>query len=189
MSESNWQRKINEVIERLKTRYGHIGSKTGVRFLAVIYPLEIQDIFFNEWQTHSSASKSELEIHNIDVLKITQEVIDDLGVENIIDSIDNPLPGSDPENELGQLWINSIVNAVFEAFEKSSSTKPVVCLSQFAALYPAAGPRSVMQTLWGTEQNLLKGPVILLIPGSISGPRTYTYLGVKEEFMYRGDLL
>lgn len=189
MNHNDWQRKIVEVIETLKTRYDHIGSKSGVPFLAVVYPSEAQESFFQEWLTHASAVKQEITIHHVNVLSITQQVISELGADNIVESIDNPLVGSDPQSELGKLWISSIVKAVNSTFDKIATPKPVVCLTHLAALYPATGPRSLMQALWGDGQGNLKGPVILFIPGTISGTRKYCFLCQQEEFMYRGDLL
>jgi hypothetical protein len=46
-----------------------------------------------------------------------------------------------------------------------------------------------MQQLWGSAELTLDGPVVVLIPGYIDGTRTYSFLGEKVEFMYRGDLL
>ena len=42
-------------------------------------------------------------------------------------------------------------------------------LERLAALYPAAGPRDVMQRLWDSAQSLLNGPVVVLIPGHVDG--------------------
>ena len=46
-----------------------------------------------------------------------------------------------------------------------------------------------MQHLWDSAQSTLNGPVIVLIPGHTVGPRTYAFVGNRDEFMYRGDLL
>ena len=64
-----------------------------------------------------------------------------------------------------------------------------VSLEHLAALHPVAGPRDVMQQLWDSAQSALDGPVVVFIPGSLRGPRTYSFLDDKSEFMYRGDLL
>ena len=62
-------------------------------------------------------------------------------------------------------------------------------LQRLAALYPAAGPRDVMQRLWDSNQSPLDGPVVVLVPGHVVGPRTFSFVGKTDEFMYRGDLL
>jgi hypothetical protein len=51
------------------------------------------------------------------------------------------------------------------------------------------GPRDMMHALWGSDSQTLQGPVIVLIPGTVVGPRTYEFLDIRSEFMYRGDLI
>jgi len=65
----------------------------------------------------------------------------------------------------------------------------VVVLERLAALYPASGPRAVMQTLWDSDHAALEGPVVLLVPGVLDEARVYRFVGHVEEFMYRGDIL
>jgi hypothetical protein len=65
----------------------------------------------------------------------------------------------------------------------------VVVLERLAALYPATGPRAVMQALWDSEQSSLDGPVVVLIPGRIEEPRVYAFVNQQRELMYRGDIL
>ncbi len=62
-------------------------------------------------------------------------------------------------------------------------------LERLAAVYPAVGPRDIMQFLWDSASDIFDGPIVILIPGILRGPRTYAFLGQKDEFMYRGDLL
>jgi len=189
MSGRDWRWKIGEVIERLRSRYHHIGRKTGAPFLAVVYPSEAQTAVLAEWRTQINALQPEFYVRTIDMLNVTQGVVSEIGAENIVDSLDDPMPGSDPIAELGQLWIKSIVDAVQDAFKNSSAKKPVVSLEGLAALYPAIGPRDVMHSLWDCNQEILKGPVIVFIPGVLQGPRTYNFMDLRKEFMYRGDLL
>ena len=113
----------------------------------------------------------------------------DIGPENIVGSLADPMPGSDPQAELGHLWINAVADAVKARLAEPGDGKPVACMERLAALYPAAGPRDVMQILWDCAQSSLDGPVIVLIPGHIVEARTYSFLGCRDEFMYRGDLL
>lgn len=188
MSDRDWRWKIGEVIERLRSHYLHIGRKTGAPFLAFVYPVEAQMGVFAEWHAQISALQPEFDVRTINVLDITQQVISDIGSDNIVDSLSDPMPGSDPVSDLGQLWVSAVVDAVHNEFRSSTAKKPVVSLGHLAALYPAIGPRDIMQALWDSNQSTLKGPVIVLIPGSLEGPRTYAFLDIKKEFMYRGDL-
>jgi hypothetical protein len=189
MNGRDWRWKISEVIERLRSRYQHIGRKTGAPFLGMVYRPETQTAVLNEWHTQIKTLPHEFEVITIDVLNITQNIVAEISAYNIVDSLANPMPGSDPICELGHLWIRAIVDSVKNAFQKSLSGKPIVNLEHLAALYPAAGPRDIMQALWDNNQEALKGPVIVLIPGTLDGPRTYLFVDSRREFMYRGDLL
>ena len=42
---------------------------------------------------------------------------------------------------------------------------------------------------WDSNQDTLEGPVVVLIPGTLQGARTYLFVYTRKEFMYRGDLL
>jgi hypothetical protein len=189
MSSQDWRWKIGEVVERVRTRYDFIGRKTGAPFLALVYPPEAEAVFFKEWQTQQSTLRPDFDVRSVNVLEITQAVTADIGAENIVDSLADPMPGSDPQSELGRLWINAVADSVKSRLAEPGPGKPVACMERLAALYPAVGPKSVMQILWDCAQSLLNGPVIVLIPGYIVEPRTYSFLGCRDEFMYRGDLL
>lgn len=189
MSGNDWQRKIEEAIERIQTRYDFIGRKTGAPFLAIVYPPEVERAFLREWNTHSGTLAPEFDVCRIDVLEITQQVVSEIGAENVVGSLRDPMPGSDPQSELAELWITAVAGAVQNRLSKCIGGKPVASLERLAALYPVAGPRDVMQRLWDSAQSLLAGPVIVLIPGHIIESRTYSFVGQRTEFMYRGDLL
>ena len=116
-------------------------------------------------------------------------VVDELGGENIVGAIAEPMPGSNPETELGIMWINALVQTVKEKAKQNGNEKGVVVLERFAALYPATGPRALMQSMWDSEQSSLDCPVVVLIPGTLVESRVYSFLDQREEFMYRGDIL
>ena len=189
MSSQDWRWKIGEAIERMRTRYEFIGRKTGAPFLALVYPPEVEAAFLKEWQAQQSTLRPEIDVRPVSVLDITQAVMADLGAEKIVGSLADPMPGSDPQADLGQLWINAVADAVKTRLAEPGQGKPVASMERLAALYPAAGPRDVMQILWDCAQSSLDGPVIVLIPGQIVEARTYSFLGCHDEFMYRGDLL
>lgn len=185
----DWSWKIREAIERIKTRYRHIGRKTGVPFLAVIYPCDAEGAFLKEWRTQASTLGPEFELYSIDVLEITMSVVSKLGANHIVGAMEDPMPGSNPELDLGHMWITAVARAVCEKGAKPTAKKPVIVLERLAALYPAAGPRAVMQELWGNEHCLLDWPVVFLIPGTLIDRRIYAFVDQREEFMYRGDIL
>ncbi len=189
MSREDWRWKIGEAIERIRTRYQYIGRKTGAPFLALCHPPEAEVAVLREWQAQSAALFPDFDLRTIDALKETQEVIAGFGAANIVGSMEQPMPGSDPASDLGNLFIDALVAAVYRAFQSPGTGKPVVCLTRLAAIYPAAGPRDIMQRLWDSAQSTLDGPVIVLIPGRLRGPRVYAFVDQRNEFMYRGDLL
>jgi hypothetical protein len=191
MNESvDWAWKLREAVETLKTRYDHIGRKTGAPFLAVVYPPEAEAAVLKEWHTIATSLKSEFDIRTIDVLAVTRAVIDELGGQNVVEAMANPMPGANPEAELGTMWVTAVAAKV-----KGCATEPppqgrvVIVLECLAALYPAAGPRDVMQKLWDQEQSFLAGPVMVLIPGTLIERKVYSFLNESDELMYRGDIL
>lgn len=184
----DWRRKIVEAVERLRTRYRFIGHKTGAPFLALVYPPEAEVTVLKEWHTQAAALRPEIEVRSIDVLDVTQRVLAEIGAEAIVGALASPMPGSNPQSELGRLWVKGIVDAI-QASLAEGGGKPVISLERLAAVYPATGPRDVMHFLWGSASDVFDGPIVVLIPGTPRGSRTYAFLGRRDEFMYRGDLL
>jgi len=113
----------------------------------------------------------------------------DLGCENLVASFKEPMPGSDPEVDLGHLWVRAIGAEIKRAVTVPTGTRIVIVLEHLAALFPASGPRALMQELWDSEQSSLEGPVVVLIPGTLHQSRVYSFVNQREEFMYRGDIL
>ncbi len=185
----DWDWKLREAAERIRTRYEHIGRKTGAPFLAIVYPPEAERTVLKEWHTQTATLKPDFFVHTVDVLEVTSRVVQKFGVEALVDSLKEPMPGSDPTSELGAMWTSEVVGSVHEAARKPGPGRPVVSIERLAALYPASGPRAVMQTLWDSDHAALEGPVVLLVPGAIVEARVYSFLGRVEEFMYRGDIL
>lgn len=186
---TDWSWKLQEAVERIKTRYDHIGRKTGAPFLAVVYPSEAEIAVLKEWQTLLGTLGTNFEVKRIDVLAVTMSVIEQLGSENIVDAMSDPMPGSNPEVELGHMWVREVVTAVHDSLRSKTAAKMVISLERLAALYPATGPRAVMQALWDSNQSSLDGPVVVLIPGRLDEPRVYAFVNQQPELMYRGDIL
>lgn len=185
----DWSWKLQEAIERIKTRYEFIGRKTGAPFLAIVYPPEVEIKVLKEWRTLAKTLCRDFNVKTIDVLAVTMSIIKEIQIENILSSIKDPMPGSNPESELGHMWVTAITNAVRENASKQESTKTVIVLENLASLYPVTGPRAVMQNLWDNEHACLDGPVVILIPGTLKEPRVYSFVNKQDEFMYRGDVL
>ena len=144
---SDWEWKLREAADRLRTRYEHIGRKTGAPFLAIVYQPGVERSLLKEWHTLSATLEPEFSIRTVDVLDVTTSIVREVGVESIVDSMKDPMPGSDPTSELGSMWTTSVAARVRDAAGKSASGRPIVVLERLAALYPASGPRAVMQAL------------------------------------------
>ena len=185
----DWSWKLQEAVDAIKKRYDLIGRKTGSPFLGIVYPPEAEEAVLREWHTLAASLKPEFDVRTIDVLAVTQTVIAQLGGENIVGAIANPMPGSNPETELAIMWIAALMEKVKECGKPPFHGKIVIVLEFLAALYPATGPRDLMQRLWDQEQSFLSGPVVVLIPGTLIEPRVYKFLDQIDELMYRGDLL
>ncbi|WP_424357126.1 hypothetical protein [Methanocella sp. MCL-LM] len=184
----DWRWKICEAIERLQRDYDYIGRNTGAPFLSIIYPHEDEIQVYKEWNALTEVL-IKYDVKTIDVLDITMSVVDEIGVSTIVDMIINPMPGSNPENDLANEWVSLIVKTVRENATSQGDKKPIIVIKNLAALYPVTGPHTIMQKLWDTEQSSLNCPVVLLIPGTLKEPRVYSFVNKREEFMYRGDAL
>ncbi len=184
-----WHKHLCEAVGWLQTRYQHIGRKSGAPFLAVVYPLDIEQDVFQEWDAEIKSLNSEYQVRELDILEITRAATQDIGLETVIETLEDPGPGSNPEQELANIWLTKIADEIEAAFHEMHADKPVVVLKSLAALYPVTGPQMLMQWLWDKEQESLEGPVVLLIPGSLTEPRRYLFLDRADEYMYRGDIL
>jgi hypothetical protein len=188
MTEVDWRWKLREAAERVRTRYEHIGRKTGAAFLSIVYPPEAERAVLREWHALAGTLGPEFEVRTIDALDVTTRALRAIGVEAVAGSMKDPMPGSNPVSELGSIWLDAVVADVRDAAGRPGSGRPIIVLEHLAALYPASGPRAVMQALWDSDQ-ALDCPVILLIPGIVVEARVYRFVGQVEEFMYRGDIL
>jgi hypothetical protein len=186
---ADWEWKLREAVERLRTRYEHIGRKTGAPFLAIVYPPEVERSLLKEWHTLAATLEPEFSLRAVDVLEVTARVVRQFGAESLVDAMKDPMPGSDPTSELGAMWTNAVATTVRQAAAEPGTGRSIVALERLAALYPASGPRAVMQALWDSDHATLEGPVVLLVPGLLVEARVYRFVGQVDEFMYRGDIL
>lgn len=186
---ADWNKTLCEAVGHIQTRYIHIGRKTGAPFLAVMYPPEIEEAVFKEWAALVNSLDNDFFVKDLDVLEITQDVLREIGLDTILASVKDPEPGCNPEQDLANLWLTEISKRVREAFESQHKGRPLVVLKRLAALYPITGPQMVMQRLWDSDHEFLNGPVVILIPGTLTESRRYAFMNQVDEFMYRGDIL
>jgi len=184
----DWRDKVHRAIERVTEQYDNIGRMTGIPVLGIIVSPEMEENAVNEWRIQSNTI-SGYRFEEIDVLELTTDEVEGLGVDHIVNMIENPMPGANPESELGNIWINAILDKIFELCSKYNETeKLVIYLTRLGALFPASTPRALVQSMI-ERRDTLSIPIILFIPGSLTEPRAYKFLNSVEEFMYRGDLI
>ncbi|MGD9938154.1 MAG: hypothetical protein AB7S61_11875 [Methanoregulaceae archaeon] len=186
----DWKRTIHEAIATIDTRYGAIGSTTGVPFLAIVYPPAVERGFWNELRFQLEALRPRIDARYLDLLSLTTRTIDELGLDTVIGSLEDPFTAVDARADLGRLWLDHAREEVRKLTTQTDRPgRPVIVIESIAALYPAAGPFMLMQTLWNDEEARLEAPVLVPIPGTREGPRSYRFLDRDVELMYRGDLL
>ena len=185
---SDWQWKLEEAVKRIQERYDYVGSKTGAAFMAVVYPPEAETAVYKEWQVQLERLGPEYDVQAIDVLALTMAAVAGLGSQNIVTAMADPMPGSNPEADLGRTWIAAVTQAIHDCLDNSAKGRPVAVLHNVAALYPVTGPRALLQALWDNPRPL-NGPVIIFIPGKLVAAREYTFPNKVTEVMYRGDIL
>ncbi len=190
MTEVDWGWKLREAVERIRTAYAHIGRSSGAPILAIVYPPEQEIAVLKEWSTLMASLIGTFDVRTVDALDTTMLVIDEFGTEAVVSNFEDPMPGSDPQAELGRQWVNRLAAQIHTLSSHSPGLPiPLVVVQRTAALYPAATPRSVMQAVWDTEKASLDTVVVFLVPGTLVQPRVYSFVNRRQEFMYRGDVL
>jgi len=186
----DWQWTVHEAITTLSTRYEAIGRMTGVPFLALVYPPTEERGFWHELRLQLDALRPGIDARYLDLLSLTTRVLEEVGLDTIIESLEDPFLTADARADLGRLWLDRVQGEIRAlSSSRDGSGRPVIVIESIAALYPAAGPFMLMQTLWNDEQTRIEAPVLVPIPGTLEGPRSYRFLDRDVELMYRGDLL
>lgn len=192
MNNSDWHWALQQTIERLRTRYDHIGRKSGAPFLGLVYPPEVEAAVMRAWRIEAEVLKPDIDVLTVDALEVTAKILTTMGAADVVDQIRHPWAGSNPVSELGDAWASAVARETRSVLAQRPVDKPgrpAVIVQRLAALYPASGPRDVMQQLWDVMEPGPDAPVIVLIPGQATGPKAYKFLGKRDELMYRGDLV
>jgi hypothetical protein len=181
--------KIKEAASRIKDRYDFIGHQKGASFLAIVFPHEAELWTMKEWRAQAGIFADRYDLIYMDILDITTRCNDQLGIENIIAALEDPMPGANPEAELANLWNSEIIAAILTNLAEHRGKPPVLVIEKTAALYPVTGPGFLLQQLWDLHSQVIRCPVVVFIPGRLLEQQVYLFLNTKEEFMYRGDIL
>ena len=105
----DWRDKVHRAIERVTEQYDSIGKMTGIPVLGIIISPEMEENAINEWKIQSNTIEG-YRFEEINVLKVTIDEVSNLGVDHVVNMIENPMPGASPESELGNIWIKEIIN-------------------------------------------------------------------------------
>lgn len=108
----DWGWKLREATDRIRTRYDHIGRKSAAPFLAIVYPPQAEREALREWHTLAGTLDPSFAVRAVDVLEVTTRVVRQFGVEALVEAMRDPMPGSDPTAELGELWTKAVVSEV-----------------------------------------------------------------------------
>ena len=186
-------RRLEYLIDRLKTAYDGIGHSSGRPYVYLVYPpdqeramrrLADEHLRVNHWLTY----------HHIDLLPLTIESL--AGQEERREQLlSDARQGPSAAQSVLRLWARRVGRAVNERLEAPASGRPVVVLRGLASLHPLGNPTSLMEEIAEREPrdpatNQIV-PFVLLVPG-VRPPgtsRTYLFLGREDlrlEF-YRGE--
>ena len=137
MTRFDWKWKIAEATDRLRSRYGFIGRSTGAPFLALVYPPEAEAAFLHEWHAVARSLSPEFVVNGVDVLLLTQQTITQIGADNIVSAIGDPI-GSDPVTDLGSEWISRIADLFALPVEAGYPSRPIVVLERLDYFVPGS---------------------------------------------------
>jgi hypothetical protein len=186
-------RRLEYLVERLKTTYDGIGHSSGRPYVYLVYPPD-QERAIRRLADEHLLSNDELRYHHIDLLPLA---IDSLAGQE--DRREQLLSANGQATSAAQsilrLWARRVSQAVEDRLSESESGRPVVVLRGLASLHPLGNPTSLMEEIAEQEpRDRATGrivPFVLLVPG-LRPPgtsRTYLFLGREDlrlEF-YRGE--
>lgn len=130
-----WHKHLCEAVGWIQTRYHHIGRKTGAPFLAVVYPPDIEQEVFREWDAQIKSLNSEFMVRELDLLQITRAATNDIGLDTVLETLEDPAPGCNPEQELANLWLTKIaeekIDPVIKVGERQNDQKLAAEIGNF----------------------------------------------------------
>ena len=186
-------RRLEYLIDRLKTAYDGIGHSSGRPYVYLVYPPD-QERAMRRLADEHLRSNDWLTYHHIDLLPLTIESL--AGQEERREQLlSDARQGPSAAQSVLRLWARRVGRAVNERLEAPASGRPVVVLRGLASLHPLGNPTSLMEEIAEREPrdpatNQIV-PFVLLVPG-VRPPgtsRTYLFLGREDlrlEF-YRGE--
>ena len=112
--EVDWDWKLREAVERIKTAYAHIGRSSGAPILAIVYPPDQEIAVLKEWHALAASLGKSFDVRPIDALEVTARAVEEFGVEAVVANLADPMPGSDANAELGRHWVRAMAARIHE---------------------------------------------------------------------------
>lgn len=187
-------RRLEYLINRLKTAYDGIGHSTGRPYVYLVYPPD-QERAMRRLADELLCDSNALRFHHIDLLALTVDSL--AGQEDRRQQLlGDPTKATSASESILRLWARQVSRAVQEYLSiTTTGGRPVIVLRGLAALHPLGNPTSLMEAVAESEpRDPATGqivPFVLLVPG-VRPPgtsRTYLFLGREDlrlEF-YRGE--
>ncbi len=191
---SDIARRLETLIERLRTAYDGIGHSSGRPYVYFVYPPE-QERAVRRLTDENLRDDGVLHYEHIDVLPLTLDTLKGQE-ERRQELLNDPTKSSGAAISILRLWarvLNRVVAGRLAA--QGWEGRPVVVLRGLAALHPLGNPTSFMEAVAEHEprdpHTNKMVPIVLLVPG-IRPPqtsRTYLFLGLENERheFYRGE--
>lgn len=181
--------KVHEAIHRLRNSYGMIGKKTGLPYLAIVFPPSDEYEVLREWHFQMDTFQEEFHCIPIDVVKCSQKVLNYVGIEKVRETFHDETLVQNAKRDLGVMWIREIGKEIKRGYSSDTEKKVVFSIERTGGLYPVTNPYVMMEQLWNDNSITLDHPLIVFIPGSITGSRHYNFLDRDELLMYHGDMI
>ena len=186
-------KRLELLIERLRTAYDGVGHSSGRPYIYFVYPPE-QERALRRLVDEHLISNDQLCYHHVDLLPLTIQSL--AGQEERRQQLlEDPVKGPGAAQSILRLWAKEVGRTVEQRLAEQACGRPVVVLRGMAALHPLGNPTSLMEAIAEREpRDPATGhivPFILLVPG-VRPPQTsrsYLFLGredLRYEF-YRGE--
>lgn len=185
----DWRNRLAEAAELIRTRYDAIGAN-GAPFLIVTYPEDAELAVLEEWGVQSRALQPEFEPVYVDVAAEWGRMEEEIGLANIEAMTSDPMPGSDPIAELGDMFATRVTTLIQTGYAGSTAAKPFMTVQGLGRMYPFGTPALLMHRAWDHAGAMIAGrPVVFLTPGTYVSPQEYIFMGERREHVYRGRLI
>jgi hypothetical protein len=183
-----WKDIVRDAFNDVTSRYDQIGRKTGGRTLSLVISPKAETLAVREWQSYIPSVQDRFAFQEINILDITVEETEKIGLDEVVNLLENPMIGEDPKKALGLRWENAAIKKMITICKEEHEKKLIIYVTKLSALYPATTPKNILQKLWKNIDQITV-PVVLFLPGTEKEARTYLYLDKVKEYVYRGDII